>query len=129
MFDIEARVRLPDSGGWRAVVADDDPSQRAALIAHLSNRGFSVCTAADGYDAIALIGAESPSLVLLHTEGEDGTGDRAAALASMLYPHTRIILTAARAAAAADDGPFPVLPRPVDLSLLDRCLDTIRLPA
>ncbi|MBP2294031.1 response regulator [Azospirillum rugosum] len=129
MFSIEADIRAPAPGGRRAVVADDDPDQRAALARHLAGRGYTVSEAADGFAALSLIGAESPCLALLRRpaaedDGDRG-GDRAAALACLLYPRTRIILTANAPDPAVGDSPFLVLPRPVDLDLLDRCLDQI----
>ncbi len=126
MFSIEADIRMPPPGGRRAVVADDDPDQRAALARHLEGRGYTVSEAADGFEALSLIGTESPCVALLRRppaeEDGDGNGDRAAALACLLYPRTRIILTANAPDPAAEDSPFTVLPRPVDLDLLDRCL-------
>lgn len=122
MFSIEADIRAPAPGGRRAVVADDDPDQRAALARHLEGRGYTVSEAADGFAALSLIGAESPCLALLRRPPAEDDGDRAAALACLLYPRTRIILTANAPDPAAGDSPFLVLPRPVDLELLDRCL-------
>ena len=131
MFSIDADIRRPEPGGRRAVVADDDPDQRAALAHHLTGRGYTVSEVADGFEALSVMGAEAPCLALLRRPpaGDDGDGDRAAALACLLYPRTRIILTASApqptAGSAAADSPFIVLPRPVDLELLDRCLDGI----
>lgn len=127
MFSIDADIRPPGFGGRRAVIADDDLDQRAALARHLAERGFTVSEAADGFEALSIIGAESPSVALLRrrlVEDDGGCdGDRAAALACMLYPRTRIILTANDPGLVPENSPFTVLPRPVDLALLDRCLD------
>lgn len=123
MFSIEARIRSPGFGGRRAVIADDDPEQRAALVRHLTGRGFAVSEAADGFDALSIIGEEAPSVALLRRRLVEDDSDRAAALAAMLYPRTRIILTANHPDLLPEDSPFTVLTRPVDLDLLDRCLD------
>ncbi|MCW2238305.1 response regulator [Azospirillum canadense] len=124
MFSIEADIWMPPPGGRRAVVADDDPDQRAALARHLAGRGYTVSEAVDGFEALSLIGTESPCVALLRRlpAEDDSDGDRAAALACLLYPRTRIILTANAPDPAAEDSPFTVLPRPVDLDQLDRCL-------
>lgn len=125
MFSIDADIHAPDTGGRRALVADDDPAQREALTRHLTQRGYRVSQARDGMDALTIIGAEAPQIALLQRAPNDDSGGRAAALATMLYPHTRIIVTAN----ADDDAPgneaFPVLRRPVNLDQLDRCLDAL----
>lgn len=129
MFEIEATIRVPEGGGRRAVVADDDPGRRAVLCDHLSRRGYAVFQALDGYEALSLIGAEAPALAVMQCHPVDGAADRAAALACLLYPRTRIILTAEEAVdcGSGPDGesPFTVLARPLDLALLDRCLDSM----
>jgi DNA-binding response OmpR family regulator len=128
VFSIDADIHAPDTGGRRALVADDDPTQREALIHHLTQRGYRVSQARDGMDALAIIGAEAPRIALLQRGPNDDAGERAAALAAMLYPHTRIIVTTNADApddGALGDGPFPVLRRPVNLDQLDRCLDAL----
>ncbi|NYZ12937.1 response regulator [Azospirillum sp. RWY-5-1] len=125
MFDIEAQVRVPDGGPRRAVVADGDHGQRARIAGHLAACGFLVSEATDGYEALSMIGSEAPLVALIPRGDADDDGVRAAALANMLYPHTRIILTVSAPDGVDDDGPFLVLKRPVDLSMLDRCLSEI----
>lgn len=123
MFSIDADIRSPGYGGRRAVVSDDDAGQREALTRHLVHRGFHVSQATGGLDALSIIGAEAPSVALLRSDHGDGDGERAAALAAMLYPQTRIIFTAS--VGLPDDGSFPVLRRPVNMDQLDRCLDDL----
>lgn len=127
MFSIDADIHAPDTGGRRALVADDDPAQRDALTRHLTQRGYRVSQARDGMDALTIIGTEAPQIALLQRAPNDDSGERAAALAAMLYPHTRIIVTANADDDhdAPGDGPFPVLRRPVNLDQLDRCLDAL----
>ena len=122
-FSIDADIRSPGQGGRRAVVADDDPGQRDALAGHLAARGFTVSTVSSGFEALNAIGAEGPAVALLRRRLPEDEGDRAAALACMLYPHTRIILTASQPDAQPDNSPVTVLAHPVDLTALDRCLD------
>lgn len=118
-FSIDADIRMPGYGGRRAVVADADRLQREALAGHLSGRGFQVSQTDDAMAALTIIGAEAPVVALLPLEHEGDEGDRAAALAAMLYPQTRILMTGQR----VQNAPFPILPRPVDLTALDRWLD------
>lgn len=130
MFSIDADIRSPGYGGRRAVVSDDDADQREALSRHLTKRGFQVSLAMGGLDALSIIGAEAPSVALLHSERDGDDGERTAALAAMLYPQTRIIVTASDGAGIPEgtrvaDGWFPVLCRPVNLEQLDRCLDDL----
>ena len=118
-FSIDADIRMPGYGGRRAVVADADRIQREALAGHLAGRGFQVSQTDDALEALTIIGAEAPVVALLPLEQEGDEGDRAAALAAMLYPQTRILMTGRR----LQNAPFPILPRPVDLTALDRWLD------
>ena len=50
-FSIDADIRMPGYGGRRAVVADADRIQRAALAGHLSGRGFQVSQTDDALEA------------------------------------------------------------------------------
>ena len=118
-FSIDADIRMPGYGGRRAVIADADRIQREMLAGHLSGRGFQVSQTDDALEALTIIGAEAPLVALLPLGHEGDDGDRAAALAAMLYPQTRILMTGLR----MPNLPFPVLPRPVDLTALDRWLD------
>lgn len=47
------------------VVADDDTITRSIINLKLKSRGYNVITAADGSDALRVIEAESPDLVVL----------------------------------------------------------------
>lgn len=122
MFSIEAQIRAA-SPVRLAVVADNDAEQRAAVTRQLENLGFTVAQASDSYEALTIIGEREPGVALLrrHTASDDG--DRAAALARMLYPRTRIIMTSSLADARSGDDSFTVLTLPADARGLDRCLD------
>ena len=47
------------------LIVDDEPSIRKSLSGLLSDEGFNVTTAANGYEALKIIDADSPDLILL----------------------------------------------------------------
>lgn len=96
-----------------AVVADPDPVLRAALVDALRRCRFTVAAAADPMAALALLSETETALALFRRGAEDG-GERAAALAVALSPHTRVALTVPGrdgpgTADGAGGGPFPIL--------------------
>jgi CheY-like chemotaxis protein len=127
MFDIGVTIRLPEGAAPRAVVADDDCRLRAEWVSLLEARGYEVVEAADGYEALAQIGRLNAALAILRLRMDAYDGERAAMVAHILYPRTRIILTSgvtelsAEASSIGSDA-FPVLHRPINPTLLDRCL-------
>ena len=122
MFSIEAQIRMA-APARLVVVADDDLEQRAAVTRQLEDLGFTVAHAKDGYEALSIIGEREPGLALLRRRAVSDDGDRTAALARMLYPRTRIIMTSSTADAMPGDDAFTVLTLPADACGLDRCLD------
>jgi diguanylate cyclase (GGDEF)-like protein len=50
---------------WRVLIADDDPHIRQLLEVALSDDGFEVLSAADGYELVRLAQERSPSLMLV----------------------------------------------------------------
>lgn len=122
MFSIEAQVRMAFPARL-AVVADDDPVQRAAVSRQLEAKGFTVAQADSSYAALTIIGEREPGIALLRRHADSDEGERAAALARMLYPRTRIIMTSSRAEALPGDEAFEVLTLPADAGGLDRCLE------
>ncbi len=63
-------------GKKRILVADDDPTTREAVAEVLQEEGYEVILAANGLEAIALVSAYQPDMVLtdLHMPGLDGLG-------------------------------------------------------
>lgn len=49
----------------RILIADDDPLLRALLVHRLSADGHEIMTAEDGAQALAIIGAQQPDLIVL----------------------------------------------------------------
>lgn len=128
MFSIDVPIAPRGFGGRRAVVADQDAEQRATLSRHLNDRGFQVSEAASPLDVLSIIGSQAPSVAFLSrgtANLEQEECERTVALASMLYPRTRIVLTADSPLLLQEDGCFTVLTRPVRLDQLDRCLEEL----
>lgn len=125
MFTIDLPPNTPPPR--HAVVADADPAQRMALAGLLRRRGFTVAVAADAMAALTLMGEQDTALALMARDG----ADQAAALAVVLYPRTRILLTVPVAAmggttpdaSPGGDAPFPLLPLEPDPDALAARLD------
>lgn len=118
MFTIDLPSNTPPPR--HAVVADADPAQRMALAGLLRRRGFTVAVAADAMTALTLMGEQDTALALMARDG----AEQAAALAVVLYPRTRILLTVPVAAALpGGDAPFPLLPLDPDPDALADRLD------
>ncbi len=69
-------VRLvePASGGGRILLVDDDAAFRMVTLTSLREAGFTVLEAASGTEALALVDAEPPELILLDALMEDLDG-------------------------------------------------------
>src|SRR5689334_14049022 len=93
MFDIDMTTHLPEGTAPRAVVADDDDRLRAEWVRLLEARGYEVAEATDGYEALAQIGRIDAALAILRLRMDVYDGERAAMVAHILYPRTRILLT------------------------------------
>lgn len=125
MFSIDVRIGLPWETLPRAVVADGDADQRRRLAHCLGERGFTVVQAPDGVTALAMMGERETVLALLRRRDD---GERAAALATMLYPRTRVLLTSRTPQPDGAEGAFPVLALPPDPDQLDRWLSGLAGP-
>jgi signal transduction histidine kinase/CheY-like chemotaxis protein len=70
----EADLALPDLTGRFVLVVDDDPATRELMMVMLTQRGARVATAASAREAMELIDAEVPSLIVADVgmPGEDG---------------------------------------------------------
>lgn len=123
IFSIETAIQAPAIGGTEAILVEDDEATRHALSRHLNERGFSVRVASDGFAALADIADRIPVVTIIrHGLGGPDTFDRMLALAVMLYPRSRIILTSSRADQISD-CPYPVLSLPLDTNRFDRMLE------
>ena len=81
----------------KILVADDEPDLREALVTMLEVEGFSVLSASDGEEALALIIKERPDLILLdiHMPKKDGIDVLREVRANTETAHTHVIMLTA----------------------------------
>jgi PAS domain S-box-containing protein len=101
---------LPESSGFRILVAEDDPFVRAFAIASLESLGYRVGTAVDGHEALNRLGEDGP-YDLLFTDivmPGDINGWELAERAERIQPDIKILLTSGYALEAiAKRGRLP----------------------
>ena len=114
----------PGEKPFRVLVVDDDPSIRRMIIAALRRDGYTFSEAANGREALDLMRAEHPSVVVLDlmmpmVSGWDVLRERSAERELLSIPV--IIISANRApevAIAVDKGICAFLPKPFDIGAL-----------
>jgi PAS domain S-box-containing protein len=91
--------------GALVLVADDDENNRALLRDVLQHRGYGVCEAQDGYDAVATAQARRPSLILMDIQmpNLDGLGAIRAIRAAPEVADTPVIALTALAMPGDED--------------------------
>lgn len=113
------RLRRP---GRPILVVDDDPAIRALVVEALTDDGYPVVQAADGFEALALVGSADPCLVLLDMRMPvmDGWAFARAYREQGGRRAPVVVMTAARDAHAwaAEIGADGALPKPFDLTEL-----------
>jgi two-component system sensor histidine kinase/response regulator len=74
-------IRTPEAGGrpLRILLAEDNPVNRKLAVRLLEKRGYSVCVANDGREALALLDRERVDLVLMDMQMPNLDGFQAAA--------------------------------------------------
>jgi CheY-like chemotaxis protein len=109
------------------LVVDDDPSIRALVVEALIDDGYDVVEAADGAQALALIGANNPCLILLDMRMPvlDGWGFARTYRSEGGTRAPIVVMTAARDARtwANEIEADGVLPKPFDLSDLSAVVE------
>lgn len=101
------------------LLVDDDPTFRRVLADALSARGFSVSTAADVAQALALAQSDSPEYAVLDLRMPGASGLELVARLHELDPHTRIVMltgyaSVATAVEAIKLGAVHYLAKPAD---------------
>jgi len=110
----------------RVLIVDDDRDVRTALAGVLAQEGYVVETAADGRQALAMLRAERPDLILLDLVLPAMNGFEL--LAELHREHGAceakiIVVTSTRGFAAKDLGVAAVICKPFDV---DRLIGTIK---
>jgi CheY-like chemotaxis protein len=112
-------------GAARILVVDDDPDLRRVLTLALADEGYDVRAVPDGQEALDLLEAWRPRVILLDLmmPGGDGWTFRARQLATPAAEDIPVIvLSAARDVAVDALKPAAFVPKPFNL---DQLLDTI----
>ena len=108
----------------KVLVVDDELEVRQVLHEFLSSRGYEVSTASGGAEAVAIVGAIKPDLVLLDMCLPDVDGIEVAiepALAVIMVTANADIGTTSKLLAL---GAVDYVPKPVDLDYLDQAVST-----
>ena len=113
----------------RVLVVDDEPEIRATFEEFLTDRGYDVRTAADGLSAIKIVAEDAPDVVLLDIQMPGLAGVDALAAIRAIAPDVKVIMVSgissdelARRTLAY--GAFDYVPKPVDLTYLQRSVET-----
>ncbi len=102
------------------LIVDDEPSIRQSLSGLLSDEGFEVTTAANGYEALKIIDTESPDLVLLDIWMPGIDGIETLKEIKKDNPHIQVIIisghgTIETAVKATKLGAFDLIEKPLSI--------------
>lgn len=109
------------------LVVDDEPAIRRTLSGILSDEGFEVASAANGYEALQIIDAEAPDLVLLDIWMQGIDGIETLKEIKKNHPHIQVILISGHgnvetAVKATKLGAFDLIEKPLSV---DKVIVTI----
>jgi CheY-like chemotaxis protein len=113
----------------KVLVVDDELEVRQVLHEFLSSRGYDVSTASGGAEAVAIVGAIRPDLVLLDVAMPDMDGVETLKRIVAIEPALAVIMVTANADIATTSkllalGAVDYVPKPVDLDYLDQAVST-----
>ncbi|NLE85037.1 MAG: sigma-54-dependent Fis family transcriptional regulator [Myxococcales bacterium] len=120
----------------RILVVDDEASARNALAEILSDEGYSVLAAPDGFKALALAGEHAPEIVLTDVKMPGMDGLRLLEELRERFPETAVVLMTAfgaveTAVRAMRQGASDYLVKPLNsdelLVVIERSLEQVRL--
>jgi CheY-like chemotaxis protein len=116
-------------GPGKVLVVDDEPEVRQVLHEFLSSRGYDVTTASGGAEAIAMVEAIKPDLVLLDVAMPDMDGVETLRRIVAIEPALAVIMVTANADISTTSkllalGAVDYVPKPVDLDYLDQAVST-----
>jgi len=108
------------------LIVDDEPSILKSLSGLLSDEGFEVQTATNGYEALKIIDAESPDLVLLDIWMPGIDGIETLKEIKKNNPYIQVIIisghgTIETAVKATKLGAFDLIEKPLSIDKVDIC--------
>jgi len=111
----------------KVLVVDDEPEVRQVLHEFLSSRGYDVSVAAGGADAVALVEAIRPDLILLDVAMPDMDGVETLRRIVEIEPGIPVIMVTANADIGVTSkllalGAVDYVPKPFDLDYLDQAV-------
>src|SRR5574341_1480991 len=117
----------------KILVVDDDPEVRMATRDFLSSKGYEVALAEGGREALRMIDASPPDVVLLDVAMPDMDGMEALKLMVATHPTMPVIMVTANAdieitSTVLQLGAADYVPKPFDLDYLDQAI-SIQLAA
>ncbi|MGA2903681.1 MAG: sigma-54 dependent transcriptional regulator [Candidatus Korobacteraceae bacterium] len=80
----------------RVLIADDDAGRGSFLASHLMRRGFEVSSATSGEEALRLLRAQEPTLVLLDLATAGGSVLHTLERIKQMRPHVPVVMLSAR---------------------------------
>ena len=112
----------------KVLVVDDEPEVRQVLHEFLSSRGYDVSVAAGGADAVALVEAIRPDLILLDVAMPDMDGVETLRRIVEIEPGIPVIMVTANADIGVTSkllalGAVDYVPKPFDLDYLDQAIN------
>ena len=121
-FSIAVNIETPVGSGTEAILVEGDEGTRRPLTARLLSHGFAVRSVGSGLAALTEMADRLPALTIIrHGTGGAEEFDRVLALAVMLYPRSRIILSTTQPDEITD-CPYPLLKLPTDAAAFDQLL-------
>src|SRR5688500_10800558 len=109
------------------LVVDDEPPMRQVLAALLENAGYAVSRAADGREALGLVRAQDPDLVLTDLRMPGMPGDELLAALRRDFPEIPVVVLTAHgtidlAVDAMRRGAHDFLTKPFDKQRVLECI-------
>jgi signal transduction histidine kinase/CheY-like chemotaxis protein len=103
------------------LVADDDRHVRRMMVDSLRGQGYRVAEASGGDEALHLISASKPDLLVIDFSMPGRNGAEVARSAKQIYPDLKVMIVSGHADVAAISkaiGTVPLLPKPFDSATL-----------
>ena len=110
---------------FKVLVVDDSPTQQLQIQMLLENDGYQVLLAANGLEALEVIGKQMPDIVVTDLQMPEMNGLELVSEIKSRYPTLPVILSSGytgEALAAVNDAPWPLLKKPYSADALAQAL-------